>query len=90
MSAGAWPEFALYEAPAHWRSIEFISDLRLAASLPRTLDACEAHLFGTDADAVFILGDLFEVWIGDDTRGQAFERAHLRSASGRPARSPAG
>ena len=84
MSAGALPDFAVYEAPAHWRAIEFISDLHLAANLPRTFEACEAHLFGTDADAVFILGDLFEVWIGDDTRDQPFERRcveMLRQAS---------
>jgi UDP-2,3-diacylglucosamine hydrolase len=74
MSAGATPDFAVYEAPAHWRAIDFISDLHLSEQTPRTFDAWADHLCGTDADAVFILGDLFEVWIGDDTRSRPFER----------------
>ena len=36
-----------------------------------------AHLRDTPADAVFILGDLFEVWVGDDARAPAL-RAPLR------------
>ena len=43
------------------------------------------YLRTTPADAVFILGDLFEVWIGDDTRSQSFEQAcvqALRDAAG--------
>ena len=31
------------------------------------------HLDGTPADAVFILGDLFEAWVGDDARHEGFE-----------------
>ncbi len=33
------------------------------------------HLAGTPADAVFILGDLFEAWVGDDARHEGFEAA---------------
>lgn len=60
-------------APPSWRSIEFISDLHLSEKTPLTFDAWSAYLRATQADAVVMLGDLFEVWIGDDTRGQAFE-----------------
>lgn len=86
MTAGALPDFAVFEAPSSWRSIEFISDLHLAPTTPRTYEAWSAYLEATDADAVFILGDLFEVWIGDDTRTQAFEHRcveRLRAAAQR-------
>ena len=53
-------------APAHWRNIDFISDLHLQASEPKTFEAWQRYLHATRADAVFILGDLFEVWVGDD------------------------
>jgi UDP-2,3-diacylglucosamine hydrolase len=60
-------------APSSWRSIEFISDLHLSEKTPRTFDAWSDYLQATEADAVVMLGDLFEVWIGDDTRSHAFE-----------------
>lgn len=63
---------AAWQADAAWRAVDFISDLHLWDQGPRTFDAFRAWLRVTDADAVFILGDLFEVWIGDDTRSQAF------------------
>jgi len=53
-------------APAHWRCIDFISDLHLQAQEPDTFLAWRHYLQHTAADAVFILGDLFEVWVGDD------------------------
>lgn len=59
----AWPVLV---APAHWRRLDFISDLHLQASEPATFKAWQQYLNGTTADAVFILGDLFEVWVGDD------------------------
>jgi UDP-2,3-diacylglucosamine hydrolase len=68
------PTFFEVHAPAHWRAIDFISDMHLCESMPRTFDAWAAHLAHTPADAVFILGDLFEVWVGDDSRSRAFER----------------
>lgn len=73
-----------FTAPAAWRAIDFISDLHLAAYTPRTFDAWAAHLSHTRADAVFILGDLFEVWIGDDLAESDFETrvvAVLKAAS---------
>lgn len=54
-------------APAHWRTAEFISDLHLDPAEPGTLAAWREYLRTTQADAVFMLGDLFEVWVGDDT-----------------------
>ena len=60
-------------APAAWRAIDFISDLHLAGDTPRTFAAWADYLRGTPADAVLILGDLFEAWVGDDARGEGFE-----------------
>ena len=60
-------------APAAWRAIDFISDLHLAEDTPRTFEAWAHYLRHTSADAVFILGDLFEVWVGDDARLDGFE-----------------
>lgn len=60
------PAIATLLAPSEWRVIEFISDLHLQAQQPRNLAAWQGYMAQTDADAVFILGDLFEVWVGDD------------------------
>jgi len=60
-------------APSTWQSIEFVSDLHLHEGLPRTFDAFSNYLAQTTADAVLILGDLFEAWVGDDMRHQSFE-----------------
>jgi UDP-2,3-diacylglucosamine hydrolase len=64
----ALPVFYELEADAAWRSIEFISDLHLADNQPRTTAAWVRYLAQSEADAIYILGDLFEVWIGDDAR----------------------
>ena len=58
--------YAELHAPAHWRVVDFISDLHLQASEPLTVLAWKNYLQATRADAVFMLGDLFEVWVGDD------------------------
>lgn len=71
---GPLPALFEFPAPAAWRAIDFISDLHLSEQMPRTVDALCAHLRHTPADAVFILGDLFEVWVGDDARSRPFER----------------
>jgi UDP-2,3-diacylglucosamine hydrolase len=60
------PPFAQLDAPAAWRAIDFISDLHLQASQEDTVQAWRQYMASTPADAVFILGDLFEVWVGDD------------------------
>ncbi|HEX6704604.1 MAG TPA: UDP-2,3-diacylglucosamine diphosphatase [Albitalea sp.] len=67
------PSFAQLHAPASWRAIDFLSDLHLSEATPRTFAALATHLRCTEADAVFILGDLFEVWVGDDARHEGFE-----------------
>ena len=60
------PQAEEFIAPPHWRTVDFLSDLHLQASEPETLACFERYLAITDADALFILGDLFEVWVGDD------------------------
>ncbi|WP_418314821.1 UDP-2,3-diacylglucosamine diphosphatase [Piscinibacter sakaiensis] len=67
------PRFWEFEAPAAWRQIDFISDLHLADDRPRTSAAFASHLRETPADAVFLLGDIFDLWVGDDTITQGFE-----------------
>ena len=57
-------------APSHWQAIDFISDLHLQVSEPETFAAWQDYMARTAADAVFILGDLFEVWVGDDALAQ--------------------
>ena len=63
----AVPTFAELQALQHWRTVDFISDLHLSESEPATFDAWRRYMASTTADAVFILGDLFEVWVGDDS-----------------------
>ena len=53
-------------AEPSWQAVDFISDLHLQASERATFNAWEFYMWTTPADAVFILGDLFEVWVGDD------------------------
>ena len=54
------------KAPPAWRTVDFISDLHLQAGEATTFLAWQRYMAGTPADALFILGDLFEVWVGDD------------------------
>lgn len=55
------------QAPTSWQRVDFISDVHLDANAPATFEAWQRYMANTPADAVFILGDLFEVWVGDDT-----------------------
>ncbi len=57
-------------APSRWRCIDCISDLHLQASEPQTFAAWQRYIQTTVADAVFLLGDIFEVWVGDDVLPQ--------------------
>jgi UDP-2,3-diacylglucosamine hydrolase len=57
---------ATLQAPAAWATVDFISDLHLRAEEPATFGAWARYLHSTPADAVFLLGDVFEVWVGDD------------------------
>lgn len=72
------PELTL---PDTWHSVDLLSDLHLGPRLPGTTQAFVDHLQRTRADAVLLLGDIFEVWIGDDALDEAgsFE-ARLRDA----------
>lgn len=48
-------------------TVYFISDLHLDASRPQVTAALATFLQDrTDAQALYILGDLFEFWVGDD------------------------
>jgi UDP-2,3-diacylglucosamine hydrolase len=66
----------------------FISDLHLAAERPAASQAFYAFLrdMAPTADALYILGDLFEYWAGDDNLGDAFNAgvaAALAAVAGR-------
>lgn len=63
----ALPNFAELNASQSWVTVDFISDLHLSESEPATFEAWQRYMDNTTADAVFILGDLFEVWVGDDS-----------------------
>lgn len=60
-------------APAHWQQVDLLSDLHLGPDTPGTLARLEKHLARTPAQAVLLLGDIFEVWVGDDARHEPFE-----------------
>ena len=71
-----------FEAPARLARDRSASP---TCTSPRTrrevFEAWAAHLRNTDADAVFILGDLFEVWIGDDMAERGVRGALRRGAA---------
>jgi len=73
-------------APSRWRCVDFISDLHLHESDPLTFQVWSHYLQHTAADAVFILGDLFDVWVGDDAlsieNGFAQQCVNLLRAAG--------
>lgn len=85
--APAVPQVAELQAPASWRTVDVISDLHLQAAERDTFEAWRRYMRDTPADAVFILGDLFEVWVGDDAAGEpgfaADCAAVLSAAAGR-------
>ena len=75
-------------APVHWKCIDFISDLHLQADDTATFQGWSQYMRTSPADALFILGDLFEVWVGDDAllATQGFEAccaSVLREAAAR-------
>jgi UDP-2,3-diacylglucosamine hydrolase len=55
----------------------FISDLHIDASHPAIIEQFLSFLSAEarDADALYILGDLFESWIGDDAPDAAQVKA---------------
>jgi UDP-2,3-diacylglucosamine hydrolase len=60
------PSIGLLTAPEAWHAVDLISDLHLQASELATFEAWRDYMDRTSANAVLILGDLFEVWVGDD------------------------
>ena len=72
------PPFPELRADPTWRCIDLLSDVHLHADMPLTFEAWRAHLLHTPADAVLMLGDLFEVWVGDDIRSHGFEARCLQ------------
>ena len=75
---------AEWRADPSWRRIDLLSDIHLHAGAQKTFEAWRSHMLYGAAEAVLILGDLFEVWVGDDARHSAFEQACtqvLRQAS---------
>jgi UDP-2,3-diacylglucosamine hydrolase len=64
------PTLGRLTAPAAWQTVDLISDLHLQASETVTFEAWLAYMASTPAQAVLILGDLFEVWVGDDAAAQ--------------------
>jgi UDP-2,3-diacylglucosamine hydrolase len=84
MSAPSLDRLDQLRAPSHWQAVEFVSDLHLQPGEAETFDVWCGFLqrpVFERADALFILGDLFEVWVGDDvldactSPDQAFWRA---------------
>lgn len=77
---------AEWRADPRWSAIDLLSDVHLHAEMPRTFDIWRRHLLESPADAVLMLGDVFEVWVGDDSRFDGFEQqccAVLREATAR-------
>lgn len=66
MAAASLPRIQELQAPPAWRTVELISDLHLQAAEPANFEAWRRYMAQTVADAVFVLGDLFEAWVGDD------------------------
>lgn len=52
--------------PAHWQRLAFLSDVHLQPTETDTHRRWVTALADLEADALFILGDLFEAWVGDD------------------------
>jgi len=60
------------------RAILFLADLHLSTGIPRTVAAFERFIDALnpeDVGSVYILGDLFEFWIGDDMLASPFAAA---------------
>ncbi len=51
----------------NWKMVDFLSDMHLHESDLTTFEQWQHHMQNCTADAVFLLGDVFEMWVGDDT-----------------------
>jgi len=61
---------ACLRAPARWQSVLLMSDLHLQADDLATFAAWRAQVQACQADALLLLGDVFEIWVGDDALPQ--------------------
>ncbi|MEJ7670361.1 MAG: UDP-2,3-diacylglucosamine diphosphatase [Casimicrobiaceae bacterium] len=66
------------------QSALFLSDLHLSPARPKAVAAFQAFAAGParDARAVYILGDLFDWWIGDDQLAEPFVAAIAQALRG--------
>jgi len=87
-TAQARPVDRVLRLPDTLRAVDFISDLHLTEGLPETFGAWEQYMSATTADALFILGDLFEAWVGDDMRSLPFEARCVGILAGAAAKRP--
>lgn len=62
-------------------SILFISDLHLSSERPYPLTLFQQFIteIAPDAQALYILGDFFEAWVGDDTLADSFNQTLVES-----------
>lgn len=88
MNIGSRADLHVWAAPAHWKAIDFISDLHLSPDLPRTVAGWTEVMLRSTADAICLLGDVFEAWVGDDSRHQPFESGLVEVLSQASARRP--
>lgn len=84
--AGAHQPQSSTSGPAARPFALFVSDLHLQASHPRTMDAFLGFLLehAAHAERLYLLGDIFEYWAGDDDIADPFNAsivAALRSLS---------
>lgn len=54
-------------APADWHTVDVLSDMHLCSHDPQTFAVWADYMGKTPAQAVLLLGDWFELWVGDDT-----------------------
>ena len=62
----------------------FISDLHLSADHPRSMEVFQRFIatLAPQAEALYILGDLFEYWAGDDDLGDPFHARVISALHG--------
>ena len=86
-TASGLPQTSIHSRYGAEQMVDFIADLHLQSSDEATYTAFVQYLKDTPAQTVFILGDLFEVWVGDDVlqlEPESFEAkacAQLRAAA---------
>ncbi len=60
------PALKAVHVPPNWRRIAFASDIHLSAHDAETAARWHHALAALQADALFLLGDYFDFWVGDD------------------------